>query len=126
MSTCRPVSGACGEGTPFAMECRNAGGSLVYTGRLYLDLQASPVYGSWETFGPTAMPPLLGGNRGRVLGNPYRPGLWLSLHPGVMDAGMELHGALNGETYAGAWGWVTFAGFTTNGNFTARILRSPP
>ena len=114
------------EGTPFTLECTDFSGSLVYTGRLYINLQVSPVFGSWESFGPTSMPPGLGGDRGRLLGDPYEPGMWLYLHPGVMDAGMQLHGDLADDVYLGTWGWDHFWGYVDYGTFVALPIRSPP
>jgi hypothetical protein len=56
---------------------------------------------------------------GQLVGGRDNNEVWINLNPQMRDNNVLLRGILDETTYQGDWTWVTFAGPTTGGAFTA-------
>ena len=74
--------------------------------------------------GPAGYGPQVG--MGTFVGEIHGNVVGLNLNPGWADNNVVLNGEMENGTYAGRWEWITFAGVTYTGNFTAVKRPSPP
>jgi len=102
----------------------SAGKALVH-GSINLDAKdSSHVSGTWQldsVGSPKNVGPQLG--RGNLAGNISSGKIQLNLNPNFVDNNVFLVGAPeNGVSINGSWQWITFAGITNQGSFTAKAL----
>jgi len=100
-------------------------GSPLITGTLtFVCRETTSVSGTWALNGPAGYGPQVG--MGTFVGEIHGNVVGLNLNPGWADNNVVLNGEMENGTYAGRWEWITFAGVTYTGNFTAVKRPSPP
>jgi hypothetical protein len=58
---------------------------------------------------------------GNLIGGIEDSIMWINLNPNFADNNCYLYGYRNQNMYTGEWQWITFAGITNKGNFTASL-----
>lgn len=105
----------------FVYEAYDSTGALGVSGWLTLSItDSSHITGEWHfsrAGNVEAVGPQLGD--GTHSGAFYEGSLSLNLNPQMIDNNVILSGTLTGNTYSGKWTWITYAGETNRGSFSA-------
>jgi hypothetical protein len=103
-------------------------GTRVLDGTLRLEVRSNgSLSGSWEikrvagTDPETVVGPQVG--EGELVGSIEEGQLIVNLNPGFADNNVGLVGVVEDQAIMGTWSYVTFAGPTAGGDFTAEKLR---
>lgn len=57
---------------------------------------------------------------GNLIGGYESDGFWIELQPAYIDNNVQLTGSRDDTQLNGKWIWITFAGITNHGTFTAK------
>ncbi len=100
----------------------DSNGTPIAAGWLQLDFKkGAEVSGCWKIFRLSGEnQPAFPTGTGKLTGRLDEKNLSLNLNPGLVDDNLLHTGTANVGTIRGKWQWVTFAGLTNWGRFTAQ------
>ena len=98
----------------------NSDGVKVVEGWFTMEENDSTISGEWhfaKIGHPEGIGPQVGD--GVLTGGYQTDSLWIELNPDFRDNNLQLYGMLDDDMYAGRWMWITYAGISSAGIFTA-------